>query len=58
MSFRLLRDLTLLALGCFVAIYELVGTPPPFDANAGIFAAACLGIAAGLRQDEKRKGGS
>jgi len=51
-TWRLLRDVWLVCLGSVLAINEVVISPPP-DLNALIFAAACLGIAGALRQDEK-----
>jgi hypothetical protein len=53
MTVRLARDVLLLALGSVVALNETVLSPPP-DTNSLIFAAACLGVTAALRQDERK----
>lgn len=49
---RLARDCVLLILGVIISLNETVFSPPP-NVNALIFAAACLGVTAALRQDEK-----
>jgi hypothetical protein len=53
MSVRAARDVVLLCLGTIIALNETVLSPPP-DTNALLFAAACLGVTAALRQDEKK----
>ena len=52
LTWRTLRDGWLLILGTVIAVNEIVVSPPP-DLNALLFAAACLGVTAALRQDEK-----
>jgi hypothetical protein len=52
LTFKHIRDTVLLCLGVVIALNETLLSPPP-DVNALLFAAACLGVTAALRQDEK-----